>query len=63
MAGRWRRTHHNVFVERLWRSLKYEEVHLKAYANGLKARIGIGQPAAPDLGHPVGSISAETLNP
>jgi putative transposase len=33
----------NVFVERLWRSLKYEEVHLKAYANGLEARIGIGQ--------------------
>jgi putative transposase len=33
----------NVFVERLWRSLGYEEVHLKAYANGLEARIGIGQ--------------------
>ena len=33
-----------MFVEqRLWRSLKYEEVHLKAYANGLEARIGIGQ--------------------
>ena len=28
--GRWL---DNVFVERLWRSLKYEEVHLKAYAN------------------------------
>jgi len=27
----------------LWRSLKYEEVHLKAYANGLEARSGIGQ--------------------
>jgi putative transposase len=38
--GRWLE---NVFVERLWRSLKYEEVHLKAYANGLEARIGIGQ--------------------
>jgi putative transposase len=38
--GRWL---DNVFVERLWRSLKYEEVHLKAYANGLDARIGIGQ--------------------
>jgi putative transposase len=33
--GRWL---DNVFVERLWRSLKYEEVHLKAYANGLEAR-------------------------
>jgi putative transposase len=38
--GRWL---DNVFVERLGRSLKYEEVHLKAYANGLEARIGIGQ--------------------
>jgi putative transposase len=38
--GRWL---DNVFVERLWRSLKHEEVHLKAYANGLEARIGIGQ--------------------
>ena len=33
----------NVFVERLWRSLKYEEVHLRDYANALEARIGIGQ--------------------
>ena len=33
----------NVFVERLWRGLTNEEVHLKAYANGLEARIGIGQ--------------------
>jgi putative transposase len=32
----------NVFVERLWRSLKYEEVHLKAYADGREARTGIG---------------------
>ncbi len=27
----------NVFVERLWRSVKYEEVYLKAYANVLEA--------------------------
>jgi putative transposase len=33
----------DVFVERLWRSLKYEEVHLKTCGNGLEARIGIGQ--------------------
>lgn len=32
----------NVFVERLWRSLKYEEVYLKAYDNGLEARASIG---------------------
>jgi putative transposase len=42
--GRWL---DNVFVERLWRSLKYEEVHLKAYANGLEARIGIGNERRP----------------
>lgn len=32
----------NVFVERLWRSVKYEEVYLKAYQNGTEARRGIG---------------------
>lgn len=32
----------NVFVERLWRSLKYEEVHLNAYDTVQVARDGIG---------------------
>ena len=32
----------NVFIERLWRSLKYEEVYLKGYADGREARAGIG---------------------
>ncbi len=32
----------NVFVERLWRSIKYEEVYLQAYENGSAARRGIG---------------------
>jgi putative transposase len=41
MDGRGRWLDH-VFVERLWRSLKYEEVHLKAYADGREARAGIG---------------------
>ena len=31
-----------VFVERLWRSLKYEEVYLKAYDSVSEARLGIG---------------------
>lgn len=31
----------NIFVERLWRSLKYEEVYLKAYENVTQARQGI----------------------
>jgi putative transposase len=33
----------NVFVERLWRSLKYEEVYLKAYENAREARAGVGR--------------------
>ena len=32
----------NVFVERLWRSVKYEEVYLKAYANVLEAERSLG---------------------
>src|ERR687896_961719 len=40
MDGKERYTD-NVFVERLWRSLKYEEVYLKAYAGGKEARAGI----------------------
>jgi putative transposase len=31
----------NVFVERLWRSLKYEDVYIKAYADLVEARAGI----------------------
>jgi putative transposase len=31
----------NVFVERLWRSLKYEEVYLHAYTKMFEARTGI----------------------
>jgi putative transposase len=36
--GRWM---DNVFIERLWRSLKYEEVYLKGYADGRDAKAGI----------------------
>ena len=32
----------NIFVERLWRSLKYEEVYLHAYDSVSEARAGIG---------------------
>jgi putative transposase len=31
----------NIFIERLWRSIKYEETHLKAHADGREARAGI----------------------
>ncbi len=37
--GRWM---DNVFIERLWRSLKYEQVYLSEYATGSEARAGIG---------------------
>jgi putative transposase len=38
--GAWR---DNVFVERLWRSLKHEEVYLRAYASVTEARASIGR--------------------
>lgn len=38
--GAWR---DNVFVERLWRSVKYEEVYLKAYDSVSDARASIGR--------------------
>jgi putative transposase len=38
--GCWR---DNVFVERLWRSVKYEEVYLRAYDDVPAARNGIGE--------------------
>jgi transposase InsO family protein len=33
----------NVFVERLWRSVKYEEVYLRAYETVGEARASIGR--------------------
>ncbi len=38
--GRWL---DNVFIERLWRSLKYECVYLNAFETGSEARVGIGR--------------------
>jgi transposase InsO family protein len=38
--GAWR---DNVFVERLWRSFKYEEVYMRAYDGVSKARTSIGR--------------------
>ena len=31
----------NIFVERLWRTVKYEEVYLKAYSNGREAKASL----------------------
>lgn len=33
----------NIFIERLWRSLKYEEVYLKAYEDIKEARVSIAE--------------------
>lgn len=38
--GAWR---DNVFVERPWRTIKYEEIYLRAYASVTEARAGIGR--------------------
>lgn len=38
--GSWR---DNVFIERLWRSVKYEEVYLRAYESVSEARAGLGR--------------------
>ena len=36
--GRWI---DNVFIERLWRSVKYEDVYLRAYENGREVQAGL----------------------
>jgi len=33
----------NIFIERLWRSLKYEEVYIKAYGSVAEARRSLGE--------------------
>jgi predicted metal-dependent hydrolase len=38
--GRWR---DNVFVERIWRTIKYEEVYLRAYDSVHEARTSLGK--------------------
>jgi transposase InsO family protein len=38
--GRWV---DNVFIERLWRTVKYEDVYLRAYETPAASREGVGQ--------------------
>jgi len=38
--GRWM---DNVFMERLWKSVKYEDIYLKAYSSVTEARKGLSQ--------------------
>ena len=40
MDGKGRYTD-NIVVERLWRTVKYEEVYLRAYSNGREAKAGL----------------------
>ena len=44
--GAWR---DNVFVERLWRSVKYEEVYLRAYDSASAACASIGRLSLPEI--------------
>jgi putative transposase len=56
--GSWR---DNVFVERLWRSVKYEEVYLRAYDSVAQARASIGRYLAFYNGkRPHSSLAART---
>jgi putative transposase len=56
--GSWR---DNVFVERLWRSIKYEEVYLKAYETVSEARASIGRYLAfYNGGRPHSSLDRQT---
>jgi putative transposase len=42
MDGRGR-AHDNIFIERLWRSVKYEEIYLNDYTSGHDLRSGLGR--------------------
>ncbi len=58
--GAWR---DNVFVERLWRSVKYEEVYLRAYDSVSEARASIGRYLAfYNQGRPHSSLDGRTSN-
>ena len=56
--GAWR---DNVFVERLWRTIKYEEIYLHAYASVSEARVAIGRYLAfYNSGRPHSSLDRQT---
>lgn len=37
------RAYDNIFVERLWRTVKYEDVYLKNYERPIDARVGLNE--------------------
>jgi putative transposase len=41
-SGR-KRCYDNILVERLWRTVKYEEVYLHAYSDGWEAKISLAR--------------------
>jgi putative transposase len=56
--GAWR---DNVFVERLWRTIKYEEIYLRAYASVSEARASIARYLAfYNAGRPHTSLDRQT---
>jgi putative transposase len=56
--GAWR---DSVFVERLWRTIKYEEVCLRAYDSAWEARASIGRYLAfYNAGRPHSSLDQQT---
>lgn len=56
--GAWR---DNVFVERLWRTIKYEEVYLRAYRSVSEARRGLGRYLAfYNRGRPHSALGGQT---
>ena len=50
----------NVFIERLWRSLKYEDIYLKGYTDGREARTGIAWIAFYNLQRPHQALENRT---
>ena len=56
--GRWM---DNVFIERLWRSLKYECVYLHEFESGLEARRKIGGPTGDVRQHETASSKKRCL--
>jgi putative transposase len=42
MDGRGR-AHDNIFIERLWRTVKYEDIYLRDYADGRELRLGLSR--------------------
>ena len=58
--GAWR---DNVFVERLWRTIKYEEVYLRAYASVFRSARVTGPIHRPLIQQPADPLSLDRQTP